>query len=1146
MRAVINLLLVTFSLLAFALPALAGKNPDVTSHSGQYLDRALQVQVQWHSLEPVVRVQVTAGQFVKDIKVDEYDNRRTSSGYDGEVTVIIPVDAALFQKDIPYIVQVRDELGRKSTLKHGKAPLPASGFDGGHHERRGDGWGQGHLQGGPPKAAGGDIMDRLLATQERHDIAPTMDALQPHVTGLNVTISSRANDDKGLREVVFKLYDSKGALLKTETLSGLGKIWSGSSPVFALPTAGAYRVTGQAFDTAGNSSKEQSATFNTGVAAPEPPVQPEPPHVPVPVPDPPKQPEPPHVPKPPVVIDGSCGDVHNKELDKAPTVGLCKDSSAPRTTETTTGWSWQCQGKNGGVSANCEARLIPLNGVCGSSHRKELPDEPTSGLCADNSTPARTKTASGWSWTCAKVNKTGADAACNAIEKKTAVEGVCGLAHGKAFDKAPTEELCKQGTASERSGHGPWTWNCAGLNGGGTANCKAEIALKAIDGECGKLQPSKTAPVDGLCSAGTKSAVIDDKTGFKWSCAGLNGGKTASCTLPKIIDGICGASSGKPFVTAPTTDLCLQGTASVRTGSNPFEWSCIGINGGKTDSCKTVTQRHTVKAVAGQGGTVSPADQQLEHAKTATITATPAAGYEVKSISGCGAGSRNGNNYTTGQVTAPCEVRVEFSKKMGEVMTVIQPQEVVNLGAQWKLDNGQWLNSNDRQSVSEGTYTVYYKDVTCWTPPKPEQVVVKVPGTTPNVVGRYDKRNYMVKTAVSGAGCTLTPQTQSVPCGTSGRVNLTVQQGHKANLSGCGINQNGVGSGAYTTQNLNADCTVQAVCAADTYTVTTSGSSVGNTITPASQPVQAGKPANYSINLQANYKAEISGTADCAMQPRTVTSNGTYQTGAINSNGCAVKAVFTKIDEQPPVATIKSNKTSYEFGETATITINVNDRQSAQENGRIKDVMFAYHAPWASNQSEQLAANHNAPSFSATRTLVCSKPGTVRLAVQANDMAGNKMASPVETSFECKPQVKNPTCVYSVPGECSSSGVAIWRSSDISNRTVSAANGRAQLKFVIENGGKYTWSGYKFMIRSVDGNVCLDKNNGSLQPMFSATGGGGSTTAKLDIDVPKEKGSYYVVLDIVDTKQNCRLKTPATTINGRNITGPIGFNLLVQ
>jgi hypothetical protein len=57
----------------------------------------------------------------------------------------------------------------------------------------------------------------------------------------------------------------------------------------------------------------------------------------------------------------------------------------------------------------------------------------------------------------------------------TAINGVCGSADNAAFSAAPAVNLCQTGTAGTVTGQGPWSWSCAGTNGGTTASCSASV-----------------------------------------------------------------------------------------------------------------------------------------------------------------------------------------------------------------------------------------------------------------------------------------------------------------------------------------------------------------------------------------------------------------------------------------------------------------------------------------------------------------------------------------------------------------------------------------------------------------------------------------------------------------------------------------------
>ena len=175
------------------------------------------------------------------------------------------------------------------------------------------------------------------------------------------------------------------------------------------------------------------------------------------------------------------------------------------------------------------------------------------------------------------------EAAVNGLE--AAINGSCGTANGVSASSAPSANLCTTGTASSLSGAGPWTWSCAGSDGGTTASCWAPVST-AANGVCGSANGAEmtSAPTSGLCSAGTASS-ISGSGPWSWGCAGGNGGTTASCSALLETNGACGASNGEDLTSAPTTGLCNAGTASSVSGTGPWNWSCGGSNGGTAASC---------------------------------------------------------------------------------------------------------------------------------------------------------------------------------------------------------------------------------------------------------------------------------------------------------------------------------------------------------------------------------------------------------------------------------------------------------------------------------------------------------------------------------------------------------------------------------
>jgi hypothetical protein len=276
--------------------------------------------------------------------------------------------------------------------------------------------------------------------------------------------------------------------------------------------------------------------------------------------------------------NGVCGVANGTTTSAAPTANLC-NAGTVSTVAGTGPWTWSCTGANGGSNASCAAPTYGSSSV-------------------------------------------------------TVVNGTCGSANGTTVSTAPTTNFCTAGTASSVSGSGPWTWNCTGSNGGTNASCSASLSISgggvtAVNGSCGTANNvGVTAiPSANLCSTGTASSVTGSGP-WSWSCAGSNGGTNASCLAPLSINGVCGTSNGTTVSSAPTTNFCTAGTASSVTGSGPWAWSCTGSNGGTNASCSASLLSTTNGTLALSASTYSVA----QSAGTVTITVNRTGGNTAESV----------------------------------------------------------------------------------------------------------------------------------------------------------------------------------------------------------------------------------------------------------------------------------------------------------------------------------------------------------------------------------------------------------------------------------------------------------------------------------------------------------------------------------
>lgn len=301
-------------LLLSGVDALA-KKPMVTRHDAQYLDKAVKVNVQWQSTEPVITVKIAAGKGEKVIKVDPYSNKRNPDGYQGEEDIVLETEPAATQEWIPYSIQLQDEDGQRSSLVTGKVKIPAAAaataaaavtaVPGATAAPQGDQWGKDALTGttassgtdGMGGTSGtGDMIDKLRQVAQVVAGAPFLHDIKVNNPGTNtVTFSTKATHSVGLGAVKFRVFSADNKQVDSQDIEAKGTIWEGTSKDFTLP-AGQYFVIGQAVDAAGSTSPEKKTGFTIRGTAPVqlPQAQPEQPQVEQPQPQQPQveQPQP--------------------------------------------------------------------------------------------------------------------------------------------------------------------------------------------------------------------------------------------------------------------------------------------------------------------------------------------------------------------------------------------------------------------------------------------------------------------------------------------------------------------------------------------------------------------------------------------------------------------------------------------------------------------------------------------------------------------------------------------------------------------------------------------------------------------------------------------------------------------------------------
>ncbi len=214
----------------------------------------------------------------------------------------------------------------------------------------------------------------------------------------------------------------------------------------------------------------------------------------------------------------------------------------------------------GGVNYN----LPSLNGVCGSANGGAVSIKPTANLCAAGASSA-VGGSGPWTWTCSGSNG-GSNVSCSASYAPAAANGVCGSANGATLSSKPTVNLCAAGTASTVGGTGPWSWTCAGSNGGGNVSCSAALATAPSGG-------SETWSFQEIGSPGNIATATLSKSGS---------GAVAVTIVLSYFDSdygvtVSGTVAGSANVNASSMQIGASGTLY---GSNGTSGQCTAVFSG--------------------------------------------------------------------------------------------------------------------------------------------------------------------------------------------------------------------------------------------------------------------------------------------------------------------------------------------------------------------------------------------------------------------------------------------------------------------------------------------------------------------------------------------------------------------------------------
>ena len=305
-----------------------------------------------------------------------------------------------------------------------------------------------------------------------------------------------------------------------------------------------------------------------------------------------------------MATEGNCGTAANVPSAEAPSNDLCASGApgAVKSDKKKTNWSWECRGSMGAATVSCSSPMTKPSAQaatpsvedarCGAASGRGTTSKPADDLCVTGK-PSAVRGSGPWTWTCAAGKSRKAECLAPKV-----LDGACGEANGSIQKALPLTGLCAAGTPTEVDGTGPWLWSCVGMGGGQSISCSAAAQSQArVDGSCGAAANAimTHAPDANLCDSGVPSTVYGEGP-WTWTCSGLNGGIAGSCTSSKVLpkappppglptNGNCGPSNGVAAVVQPSEGLCSSGTTTALSGNGPWNWNCLGVNGGMTVSC---------------------------------------------------------------------------------------------------------------------------------------------------------------------------------------------------------------------------------------------------------------------------------------------------------------------------------------------------------------------------------------------------------------------------------------------------------------------------------------------------------------------------------------------------------------------------------
>lgn len=223
--------------------------------------------------------------------------------------------------------------------------------------------------------------------------------------------------------------------------------------------------------------------------------------------------------------------------------------------------TWSCLGSDQWSTSDdigCIARRTALSpvGICGPSAQwasfLSLSASST-GLCLDSTltwfmmSPMTTSLYTArYDRSCYGTDTLQAPVACYAYQTPTPIAGMCNPGYNGqsvSYSQIYNATLCTQWnqipimiSPTPNSGT-QWTWTCQGIGGAQSASCSANAVT---DGICMSYTTPQTQQPTNLCISGVPTAVIGSSGSYTRTCNGNNGGVASNLCTAACLNGQCG------------------------------------------------------------------------------------------------------------------------------------------------------------------------------------------------------------------------------------------------------------------------------------------------------------------------------------------------------------------------------------------------------------------------------------------------------------------------------------------------------------------------------------------------------------------------------------------------------------------------------